>query len=85
MPDIDIKHSGQRTIATLNGVIKLEEGRGRLAIYDPDTNNELVVLDRSGFLFSDGDTRRIKLGSYMGRVGLWMSKPGLDVITLLGG
>lgn len=78
-------YRGQNTISTLNGDIKLETGRGRLAIYDPALNTELVVLDRTGFLFSDGTDRRIKLGSYALRVGFWMSKDGEDVIDLLGG
>lgn len=72
-------------VATLSGSIKLEEGRGRLVVYENNINTELVVIDRTGFLFNDGTNRRIKLGSYMARVGLWMSKQGQDVINLLGG
>lgn len=80
-----IKHDGAESTSTLSGDIRLEQGRGRLVIYDPSTGRELVNIDRTGFLFSDGSTRRIKLGSYATRVGFWMSKPGQDVITLLGG
>lgn len=79
----EISLSGQNSVATLNGAIRLEEGRGRLVVYDYQTNTELTVLDRTGFLFSDGTDRRIKLGSFATRVGLWISKEGEDVITLL--
>jgi len=78
-------YRGQNTISTLSGDIKLETGRGRLVIYDPETTNELVVVDRTGFLFSDGTDRRILLGQYATRVGLWISKVGEDVIDALGG
>ena len=80
----EITTSGQSNISTLSGSIRIEEGRGRLVVYDSATNLELTTLDRTGFLFSDGTDRRIKLGSYAARVGLWVSKPGQDVITLLG-
>lgn len=81
----EITTSGQNTVSTLSGSIRLEEGRGRLVVYDSISNIELTTLDRTGFLFSDGTNRRIKLGSYAARVGLWISKPGLDVIDELGG
>lgn len=71
--------------ATLNGSIRLEEGRGRMVIQDTQTLVELVNIDRTGFLFSDGVSRRIKLGMYAARVGLWISQEGEDVISLLGG
>lgn len=78
-------YRGQNSVSTLNGAIKIEEGRGRMVIYDSITNNELVKVDRTGFLFNDGTDRRILLGSYATRVGLWISKVGEDVIDLLGG
>lgn len=83
--DAVITHSGQTSVATLGGDIRLEQGRGRLVIYDPLTAQELTIVDRTGFLFSDSTDRRIKLGSYASRVGLWVSKPGIDVIDELGG
>lgn len=79
-----VSYSGQNIISTLNGTIKIEEGRGRMVIQDPSTLVELVNIDRTGFLFSDGIDRRIKLGSYLLDVGLWISKPGQDVIESLG-
>lgn len=81
----EITTSGQNTVSTLSGSIRLEEGRGRLVVYNPQTQVELTTLDRTGFLFSDGTDRRIKLGSYATRVGLWISKPGVDVLDELGG
>lgn len=48
---------------------------------------ELYTLDNTGFLFSDSTDRRIKIGSAPddGRVGIWQSEPGEDVVELLGG
>jgi hypothetical protein len=80
-----IRTPGQGLISTLNGEIQIQEGQGRMVIFDPVTQVELVNIDRTGFLFSDGTDRRIKLGSFATRVGLWLSKPGQDVIELLGG
>jgi len=80
----EITTSGQNSVSTLSGSIRLEEGRGRLVVYDSQTGVELTTLDRTGFLFSDGTDRRIKLGSYASRVVLAISKPGEDVIDLLG-
>lgn len=78
-----ISHSGSASISTLGGEIRIEEGRGRLVIYDPITQQELTVVDRTGFLFSDATDRRIKIGSYALRVGIWQSQEGEDVIDLL--
>lgn len=79
-----VSYKGQNSVSTLGGQIRLEEGRGRLVIYDPETERELTVVDRTGFLFSDATDRRIRLGVSLGRVGLWISKQGQDVDTLLG-
>ena len=78
-----IRTPGQGLVSTLSGEIQIQEGQGRMVIYDSTTQVELVNIDRTGFLFSDGTNRRIKLGSYATRVGLWISKPGQDVINLL--
>lgn len=80
-----ITQPGNNLISTLGGQIQIDEGRGLMRIYDSQTANDLVVIDRTGFLFSDGTDRRIKIGSYALRVGMWQSKPGEDVIDLLGG
>lgn len=76
---------GDGRVQTLSGSITLEEATGRLVVRDGVTNDELVRLDRDGFLFNDGNNRRILLGRYATRVGLWISRPGEDVIDLLGG
>ena len=80
-----ITQPGNNLISTLGGQIQIDEGRGLMRIYDSTTGTDLVHIDRTGFLFSDGTDRRIKLGSYASRVALWISKPGEDVIDLLGG
>lgn len=76
---------GQGLVSSLNGQIQIDEAQAKMRIYDPQLATDLVVIDRTGFLFSDGTDRRIKLGSYATRVGLWISKPGEDVVGLLGG
>lgn len=76
---------GQGLVSSLNGQIQIDEAQAKMRIYDPQLATDLVVVDRTGFLFSDGTDRRIKLGSYATRVGLWISKPGVDVIDELGG
>lgn len=78
-----VRTTGQGLVSTLSGEIQIQEGIGRMVIYDPTTQVELVNIDRTGFLFSDGTDRRIKLGSFATRVGLWISKEGEDVIELL--
>ena len=82
-----IKHNGAKATSTLSGDIRLEEAKGRLVIYDPTNGNELVNINRTGFLFADSDERRIKIGAAPddGRVGFWQTPNGKDVITKLGG
>lgn len=81
---VNITQSGNNLIGSLNGQIQIDEGRSTMRIYDPAIGTDLVTIDRTGFLFNDGTDRRIKLGSFTTRVGLWISKPGEDVIDLLG-
>jgi len=77
------KYAGQNTLSTLNGEIKIEEGRGRMVIRDPDTQNEIQVHDRQGSHYNDDlgremtlvDTRGINTidpvtGTYRGRWGI---------------
>lgn len=80
-----ITQPGNNLISTLGGQIQIDEGQGMMRIYDSTSQTDLVTIDRTGFLFSDGTDRRIKLGSYALRVGFWMSPAGQDVIDLLGG
>lgn len=83
----EITHKGQRSTSTLGGEIRIEEGRGRLVIYDALTQREINVVDRTGYTFSDDDERRIKIGNAPddGRIGQWITKDGKDVIQELGG
>ena len=81
----NITTPGQGLVSSLNGQIQIDEAQAKMRIYDPQLSTDLVTIDRTGFLFSDGTDRRIKLGSYATRVGLWISKPGVDVIDELGG
>lgn len=55
-------------------------------IYGGD-QEELVKVNSTGFLFSDSTDRRIKIGTSPddGRVGIWTTEPGIDVIEELGG
>lgn len=81
----NITTPGQGLVSSLNGQIQIDQAQAKMRIYDPQLSTDLVVIDRTGFLFSDGTDRRIKLGSYATRVGLWISKIGRDVIDELGG
>lgn len=78
-----IKYSGQKTVSTLNGEIKIEEGRGRMVIRDPETQNEIQVHDRQGSHYNDDQGREMTLvdtrgintidpsdGVYRGRWGI---------------
>lgn len=70
-------------LSTLGGQIQIDSGSGTMRIYDSISGIDLVRVDRTGFLFSDGTDRRIKIGSFATRVGLWLSPEGEDVIDLL--
>lgn len=50
----EITHKGQKTTSTLGGEIRLEEGKGRLVIYDPITHEEINIVDRTGYYLTDG-------------------------------
>lgn len=45
---------GNNLISTLGGQIRIEEGAGRLVIYDPATQSEINVVDRTGYYLTDG-------------------------------
>lgn len=85
--NITTTKSGQNAVQTLNGKISIEEGRGRMVIRDAITNRELNIVDADGYTFADAANRRIRIGNdpTRSRVGNWISKPGKDVIALLGG
>lgn len=50
----NVSYAGKKSISTLGGQIRLEEGRGRLVIYDSETGKEINVVDRSGYYLTDG-------------------------------
>lgn len=79
-----VKQPSSNITGTLSGSIQIDDGLGLMRIYDSSTGVNLVTIDRTGFLFSDGTDRRIKLGSHvLAGVGFWLSPPGEDVIDLL--
>lgn len=82
---ISTTYLGQNTVTTLNGKISIEEGRGRMVIRDAINNRELTVVDDDGFTFADSNDRRIRIGNSPNndRVGVWVSKPGIDVIDTI--
>jgi hypothetical protein len=78
-----IKHLGQKTVSTLAGQIKLEEGNGRLIIRDPATLVPRQIQDIEGSHYYDEagnemtlvDTRGLNTidpdnGVYRGRWGI---------------
>ena len=48
-----ISYSGQKTISTIGGQIRIEEGRGRMVIYDPNTQEERQVHTINGSRYND--------------------------------
>ena len=76
----EITTSGQNNISTLTGSIRLEEGRGRLVVYDPVNGQERSVQDVNGFHVFNNGVERSRLdelglttirsnGEYSNRVG----------------
>lgn len=49
-----ITQPGNGLISTLNGDIRLDQGRGRMVISDPSTGEEINVVDRTGYYLTDG-------------------------------
>lgn len=47
-------YSGQNIISTSDGQIRIEEGRGRMVIYDSVTQQEINIVDRTGYFLTDG-------------------------------
>jgi len=87
-----IQGSSPNDLAQLNKMIaQLNHEQQTKAFKGPGGYNALVdgryMTDRYGTVVSDGTDRRILIGQAPddGRVGIWVSKPGEDVITLLGG
>lgn len=62
----EVSYSGQSSLGTLGGQIRIEEGTGRLVIYDSVTGKEINVVDRSGYKLTDGTvTTRITADKFI--------------------
>lgn len=48
-----VKYKGQKSTSTLSGDIRLEEGNGRLVVYNPSTGSETTIVDINGFRIND--------------------------------
>jgi len=59
-------YSGQNSTSTLAGDIRLEEGRGRLVIYDPITKQERQVHDINGSRYNDIQGREMTRVNILG-------------------
>lgn len=57
---------GDASVTSLSGSIRLEEGRGRLVIYDPVTQKERVVHDIAGSHYKDEQGRDATLVDIQG-------------------
>lgn len=78
--DSETSYSGQDITATANGIIRLEEGRGRLVV-QKDTV-EVLVVNENGVLQNDSANDRVRLGKRsMGDSGLFVSRVGVNVDT----
>lgn len=61
-----ITQPGNNIISTLGGQIQIDEGRGRLVIYDAVTQQEINVVDRTGYYLTDGVvSTRINPGNFI--------------------
>jgi len=59
-------YSGQKTIQTFGGRIKIEENRGRMIITDPVTNIERQVHDIDGSHYKDDNGDEMTLVNTLG-------------------
>lgn len=79
-----ISLSSERRISTLSGDIRLEQNRGRLAVYQSNTGVARTVVDVLGLTTSDPDgTQRLRAGITRsdGRTIIYASEPGVDIRT----
>ena len=80
----NVELQGNKVISTLNGAIELNQNTGELIIRKQ--GNVLTRVNSQGFIYSDNSgLRRILMGAHPtdGRIGDWVSKPTIDVITEL--
>lgn len=75
-----VSYSGQQMTTSLNGQLRIEQGRGRFVVYDSTTGEQRSVQDVDGFhIFNSGQERsRVDVlglttiradGTYANRVG----------------
>lgn len=79
-----VEHSGSVRTSTLSGNIELNEARGELLVRNGV--HVLTRIDSEGFTYAETDgTRRIRIGLNPAdnSVGIWNSKPNIDVIEEL--
>lgn len=80
-------YSGDTRTSTNNGNIEINEGTGEIIIRRG--SKVATRVDSNGFTFAPpSGVRQIRIGSNpsnVNTVGVYVSKPGVDVITALGG
>lgn len=84
----NVKTRGSATTSTLSGNIVLDENAGELRVNRRNGGSlvTLAKLNSQGFTYAEIDgTNRILIGAAPndGRIGNWISKPGIDVIEEL--
>jgi hypothetical protein len=82
-----VSFSGNKSFSTLSGQVRLEEGRGRLVVYDNNAVNPLTVVDNEGVHTYDGNTG--KENTRLGRLpdgvyGLTTAKTGYGLDDIYG-
>lgn len=81
----NISIGGSRRISTLSGDIRLEQNKGRLAVYDTGTSQERTIVDIRGLttIRSDGTyAGRYGQASNDNRDGAWVAAPNIDLRDL---
>ncbi len=82
-----VAYSGDSRTSTNNGSIEINEGTGEIIIRKGA--KVATRIDSQGFTFSPpSGVRQIHIGSNpsnVSDVGVYVTKPGVDVITALGG
>lgn len=79
-----VNHSGSVRTSTLSGNIELNEARGELLVRNGA--NVLTRIDSEGFTYAEtSGLRRVRIGLNPAddSVGIWNSKPTIDVIEEL--
>lgn len=78
----EVTHSGEASTSTLAGDVRLEQGKGRLVVYDPITETQLQVLDIDGLkTYNGADGKEIvRVGRLPdGTYGFAVARNGHDI------